>query len=401
MQPVRGRAESPSPDVIVVGGGIVGTAAAAELGRRGARVTLLDRIGLAAAASGANSGAIQHPVDPVLAALHADTLAGYRELAAAEVGFHMASEPAGLLYVGHEPTVVAAMAAHVAAEAPELEPVVLSGPELTRLEPALAPGLSACGVRTGYPVPPAAATYGYATLAERAGVTIRSGAEASLEVSGDRVVGVRVGGRLLAAGDVLVAAGPWTCDLIDPMGTWRPIRPVWGVVAEVALPTGPRHVLEQAEITAALDPEASPPPGAARRDDLLFSLVPGAIAPSVGSTFLEAEPRPADWLEPILLRAATYVPGIADAPITGMRACPRPQSRDGRPLIGRVPGIRGLWMCAGHGPWGISTGPASARLVARLILGDDVAMPRALRADRFGHPDPVGARRGSLGDFRL
>ena len=71
----------------------------------------------------------------------------------------------------------------------------------------------------------------------------------------------------------------------------------------------------------------------------------------------------------ILARGAGYVPGIASARVGPHRVCARPQSVDGRPLVGRVPGIDGLWVAAGHGPWGISTGPASGRLLADLLDG--------------------------------
>ncbi|MGH2805554.1 MAG: FAD-dependent oxidoreductase, partial [Thermoleophilaceae bacterium] len=54
------------PDVAVVGGGIVGCAAAAFLAEAGARVELFERGALAGAASGRNSGSIQHPFDPLL-----------------------------------------------------------------------------------------------------------------------------------------------------------------------------------------------------------------------------------------------------------------------------------------------------------------------------------------------
>ena len=63
---------SPAADVAVVGG-IVGTAAAACLARAGARVVLVEREGLASGASGANSGVVQHPFDPLLAALYRET----------------------------------------------------------------------------------------------------------------------------------------------------------------------------------------------------------------------------------------------------------------------------------------------------------------------------------------
>ncbi len=117
-----------------------------------------------------------------------------------------------------------------------------------------------------------------------------------------------------------------------------------------------------------------------------FSLVPLPGAAAVGSTFLPAEPDPAAWMEAILERASRYVPGVADAPIRGVRACARPQSDDGRPLVGMVPGRRDLYVCAGHGPWGISTGPASSRQVADLILGRRHAIPAELDPARFGAP---------------
>ena len=68
------------PDIAIVGGGIVGCAAAAFLAEAGARVELFESGQLAGAASGRNSGAIQHPFDPVHGELHRETLDHYREL---------------------------------------------------------------------------------------------------------------------------------------------------------------------------------------------------------------------------------------------------------------------------------------------------------------------------------
>ena len=69
-----------------------------------------------------------------------------------------------------------------------------------------------------------------------------------------------------------------------------------------------------------------------------------------------------------------------------MRACPRPLSADGLPLVGAVAGRDNLYICAGHGPWGISTGPATARLVSDLILGRAPSIPPELSPERFGEP---------------
>ncbi len=370
------------PDVIVVGGGIVGAAAAAFLADGGARVTIVERAGLASGASGANSGVVQHPFDPILAALYRETVDLYRDLSALDLGFRLGDEPVGLLYASNDEDAVRGVDRSLAEAFPELPRDVVSGTNLERLEPALAPGLWACRVGIGYPVQPGASTYAYATLAERRGVTIRQGRAAALDIRGDMVAGVIVDGRPVAADAVLVAAGPWSSALIDPTGAWRPIRERWGVVIELELPAGPTHVLEEAEIGAAIGTQAHE----ADPDLADFSLVPLAGVASVGSTFLAREPDAAAWVEPILRRASTFVPGVADAPIRGTRACARPQSADGRPLIGRVAGRRGLVVCAGHGSWGISTGPASARLAADLILGREPLIPAELEPARFGAP---------------
>src|SRR5918997_796348 len=52
-------------------------------------------------------------------------------------------------------------------------------------------------------------------------------------------------GRHSAAGSVLVAAGPWAPEVIDPRRAWRPIVPVWGVVVDVNVDDPPRHVIEE------------------------------------------------------------------------------------------------------------------------------------------------------------
>ena len=379
--------ERSGTDVVVVGGGIVGTSAAAFLAEAGARVTVVEREGLASGASGANSGVVQHPFDSVLAGLYRATLAAYRELSAADPGFRIGTEPAGLMYISTDEAAARAVDRSLADDFPDLSREVLGGAELARLEPAVAGDLWACRVGIGYPVQPAASTYAYAGMAERLGATVRLGHAAELLVRGDAVVGVTVDGASLHADAVLVAAGPASPAIVAPGGRWVPIRPRWGVIVETLLPGGPSHVLEEAEIGAAIGTEAARTDAGSlldRGDLAHFSLVPLDGVASVGSTFLAREPDAGAWVEPILRRAARFVPAIADAPIRGTRACARPQSRDGRPLVGPVAGRPGLFVCAGHGPWGISTGPGSARLVVDAILGRRPPIPPELDPGRFG-----------------
>jgi glycine/D-amino acid oxidase-like deaminating enzyme len=405
IRPVPRRPSTTSaPDVIVIGGGIVGVSCAAHLAASGRRVMLLERTEIAAAASGRNSGVVQHPFDPVLVDLHLETVRLYRHLTRTVEGdFALPSEPAGLLLVSPDADLARRLAERLTVSHPGLSPAFLDPDAAHAMEPALARDVAACRLAMGYPVGPVAATRAYATWATRLGVEIRVGELARPWLEPGRVAGVELAnGERLAAAEVVVAAGPWTPEVIDRSGAWRPIRPLWGVVVDVSLPQPPVHVLEEAEIE--IEPAGEPiDPGAAKRrasladaarpeasePDVAFSLVTAAGASSLGSTFLDHEPDAAAIVPAILARGATFVPAIASAEIGAHRACARPLSLDGRPLVGRVPGIDGLWVAAGHGPWGISTGPASGRLLADLLDGGIAAPPPALDPRRFA-PPPLG-----------
>jgi len=387
----------PSPDVIVVGGGIVGTSAAAFLAGDGARVLLVERDGLASGASGANAGGIWHPLDPVLVALYRASLPIYRDLAARSNVFRMGEGPVGLLELSPSEAAVRSEAEAFRAFYPELSPSVLDPAGVRATEPGAAEDLWGCLIDLGYPVSPASGTYAFASLAESRGVVVRAGRAADLALEGDRVVGVRVDGNSIPCGSVIAAAGPWTPDLLAPTGFRAPIRPLWGVVVEVEPTVEVRHIVEEVDegagaVTRAIaaghgetEPEPTPgsPPETPSSEDAHCSIVPTPGVISTGATTLAFEPDPAAWVEPILLRASRFLPSLLDAPIRGVRCCPRPLSADGRPLIGHVPGVRGLVIAAGHGPWGISTGPESGRLAADLALGGSPAIAAELDPARF------------------
>ena len=354
-------------DVAIIGGGIVGCAAAAFLAEAGVRVEVYEGEEVAAAASGRNSGSVQHPFDPVLRDLHLETIDHYRELA----DFELPEEPVGVLMLARDRAVLQPSVTEVARDCPELLPALLGPDELRSVEPTVRPGLWGCRLETGYPVRPAAATRAFAKRAYAAGVRFHEGETAWPWVIGARARGVLATGVRRPAGAVLVAAGPWTPEVIDPTRAWQPIVPVWGVVAELEMEDPPRHILEEAGV------EAVGVGGAAS----IFSLVPAGGEVSVGSTFL-AEPPDAPAWAPNLRRAGErFVPGLRRAKVVGARACARPQSVDGRPLVGEYPGQEGLWVAAGHGPWGISTGPATARIAVDALLGK-AEVPAALSVAR-------------------
>ena len=346
-------------DVAVIGGGIVGVSAAAFLAEGGAEVTLAEQNRIGAGASGRNSGAVQHPFDPVLAPLYEETLAIYRGLHAP--GFELDRPPDGLLSVSADAELLAQFAAATEVSFPELAPELLAPGAVSEAEPILAEGLHACRTRTAWAVPPSAALEAMAERARAAGARFAGWPE-SFEID---------------APVTLVTAGPWTPSVVDPGGGWRPIQPVWGVVADVELERPPRHVLEEAGI-----PELAEGLGTGEAAPHLFSLVSSGDRNGLGSSFTLEEPDERETSRLLVERGRRFLTGLGA--VRSTRACARPVSADGRPLIG--PLRDGLHVCAGHGPWGISIGPASARLAAELILGRDVEVPAELAATRFGTP---------------
>ncbi len=348
-----------APDVVIVGGGIIGTSAAAFFAEAGASVILLERDEVAAGASGRNSGAIQRPLDAPLGELYVETLDLYRELTAVDPGFALADRAAGLLIVCPDHSALEAVGEEIRRTTPDLRPEVIAAADLRQTEPHLAADLGACRLETGFPVAPAAATLSFAERAVRAGARIETTVEARpLLDGGGRVTGVAVGTRTVSARQVLLAAGPWTSELLAPWIESPPIQSLWGVVVGVELADPPLHVIEELGID-----------GGDSGAERLFSLVSTGSGTSVGSIFAKTRPDPDAVAPTILERAARFVPALGDARQVSVRACARPLSFDGRPLIGSVPGTEGLFVCAGHGPWGISTGPASARLMVDQMLG--------------------------------
>ncbi|MEA2291263.1 MAG: D-hydroxyproline dehydrogenase subunit beta [Solirubrobacteraceae bacterium] len=355
-------------DVIVIGAGLLGTAAAVFLAEGGARVTVLERDVVAAAASGRNAGSIQHPLDGVRAPLYAESLEHYRRFGVIE------GPPPGLLAVGFDPS-AARTALSAAAPFGELEPELLEGEALRAAEPALAPGLFGCRLATGYPVAPAAATGRFAAAARALGVRIEEGVAARPAIEGGRVTGVETPAGRRAAGAVLVAAGPWTPELVDPTGGWRPVSALWGVTVRVALERPPLHRIEEWDGDGGQDLAAL----------AQFEVTPVGDVCVLGATRTVLEPDPAAVAEAVRERATRFLPAVGEAPTVAVRACPRPLSRDDVPLLGPLPGAGGLHVATGHGAYGISLGPASARIAADAILGR-AEVPAAYAADRLGVP---------------
>lgn len=357
-------------DVIVIGGGIVGTSAAVFLAERGARVTLLEAEVVAAAASGRNAGSIEHPWDEIRAPLYDESVRHYRRFGVIN------GDPIGVLAVSTS-SAGARMIAENAARLPGLNPELLDDTSLRAAEPALAPDLFGCLVQTGFPARPAMATRRFADIARELGAVVRESTPATPVIDRGRAVGAATADGVLHADAVLVAAGPWTPTVIDPTGSWRPVIPLWGVTVQIALERPLRHRVVEFQDNGY---------GAGHAAN--FEVTPLGDVHVLGATRTAAEPDPVAVAPLVRQRAARFLPAVAHAPTVAVRACARPASTDGLPLLGPLPGVEGLYIAVGHGGAGISLGPASGRIVADAILRN-VPVPQCYWASRFGRPTGV------------
>ena len=64
----------------------------------------------------------------------------------------------------------------------------------------------------------------------------------------------------------------------------------------------------------------------------------------------------------------TFAPALADGGDHRRAGLLPPGTRDGLPLIGRVPGVEGLYVATGHSVWGILNAPATGEAMAELIV---------------------------------
>lgn len=348
-------------DVAVIGAGIVGCSTAYFLAREGVRVTVYDRAGVGAGASGRNNGIVEHPYDAPTAPLFHESVEIMREL----LGDAMPPAPVGALLLADDEPGARELLTHYS-QFPELEAELLD-PDLARAaEPVLADGLWGCLLQTAYPISPWDATTAIARRAREAGAEFVLGEPVSLA-------------ELRASADeVVVAAGAWSTEVLRGLVDADAVKPLWGVIVLIELPDAPSRPIIEGTVTRGLTTgkitHRAP-----------FTLLPSPSWLAVGSTLLDgAEPNGEDWSVRLLHQGARFVPSIEQANVQSTLVCARPKSFDNRPILGRVPGQERLWLASGHGGRGMSLGAASGRLMAEAIIaGDGGRIPAELSSARL------------------
>jgi glycine oxidase len=335
--------------VVVVGGGVIGTAVAERLGRAGHAVVLLERDQVGAHASGAAAG---------LLAPHTEgernggiaSLAMFPELAERlqkETGIDIEYRPGESLSPALDEREEAALRALASAQGGRW----LDGVEAHRAEPALHPAARGAAVFAESQVTPRRLVAALARAAAARGAQVREGALVTgFELRGALFAAVEVTGERVPADQVVLAAGPWTSVLAAPLGVEVPVWPSRGQLVR-------------------LRPSGAPP--LARmltwQGRYLVPKLDGAIVAGSTEEAVGFDARvTATGVEGLLRFARSLVPALGDATVQELWAALRPATADGRAIVERSV-VANVVVATGHNRNGILLAPATAERVAELI----------------------------------
>ena len=360
------------PDIVVIGGGIVGAAAAYRLARSGVQVTLVDRND-PGQATAAGAGIIApgtslrplpafYPIAARAMAFYPELLAQLAEDGETETGY----EVVGSLFVASDD--------QEAARLDEVQRLMeerrdqgmpgigevrrLDGREARELFPALADLPGALHVPGSARLDGRLMRDALLRAAEKRGATMLRG-DARPVRDGERVTGVEVDGRRIAADAVIIAGGAWSNALGEAIGLRIPVAPQRGQILHLDLPetdTSRWPIITGFHSHYMLTFPTSRVVAGATRED--------------GSGYDYR--MTAGGVHEALSEALRLAPGLAPATLREVRIGLRPASPDHLPILGAAPGFANVYLATGHGPSGLQLGAYSGTVVADLARGEAV-----------------------------
>lgn len=357
--------------LMIVGGGILGASVAYHAARAGAETYLVD-MGHQGRATAAGAGIVcpwttagrdadYYRLSCAAARYYPELIGQLTESGASDLSYRKV----GALLVTGDPNGMderEALVRERVADAPEAGEVSrLPSDQARALFPPLRPDWEALHVEG------AARVDGLQLSAALRGAARGLGARevtgrAALSLSGDRVVGVNVDGNLHDADAVVLCAGAWDPALLAPLGLRLGIAPQRGQIVHLGLPgtdtsRWPVLLFPGDKYMLAFD-DSRVVVGATRENASGFDYRVTAAG--------QAE---------VLNAGLEVAPGLADGTLLETRIGFRPMSPDGRPLIGKVAGVEGLYLGNGLGPTGLTAGPYAGRLLSQLVLGEPPTLP--------------------------
>ena len=367
--------------IVIIGGGITGCAAAAELSREGHAVTLLERHRIAAMASGWTLGGVRqsgrHPAELPLALAAVEIWVRLDQRLGVDVEYRRGGN-LRLARTAAEVDIIRTLVERQQAQGLDLR--FLGGNEAVRaVAPAIASSVLAASLcPTDGHANPVKATLAFAQDAARHGAQIREGVAAdALRTAGDRLTGVITADGEIDADCVIVAAGIHTPALIAPLGLDLPLSiKIVHVVQTEPLPPTLAHVFGVANADCAGRQQAD--------GRLRFTGGAEDWAGDVEAWTERAFAPSDDQARRVVERVASVLSIAGAAPIARSWGGLIDLTPDALPVIDAPAAIRGLVVAAGFSGHGFCLGPVSGQLCADLAVE---RIPRhdlsAFRLDRF------------------
>ncbi|MGB3306491.1 MAG: FAD-binding oxidoreductase [Thermomicrobiales bacterium] len=361
---------SPSTaEIVIVGGGVIGTSIAWHLARRGARVTLLEQRGLAAAASGASAGGVrQQGRDLREMPLAIRSIARWEHLSKElEADIHYFRE--GHIQVTECEDDLPRMRESVARQrAAGLDIRLVEGDELRDLVPGITPNALA-GTYTANDghANPILTTHAFAAAAQRAGATIRLQTRVTgIERRDGTITGVATTNGRVGCDWLVLAAGAWSTDLARAFDIDLPVTPIGlQMMATTPMPPQLRQVV-----------------GALNRKLSLKQIPSGNYVigggwpgdPDLGKSL--ATPRYTSILGSMTDSSAIY-PELRKARLERVWVGIEAETSDLVPILGPLPGIDNLTVATGFTGHGFALSPIVGQLMSELILDGEPSIPLA------------------------
>ena len=379
-------------DVVVIGGGVIGTAVAYHLVRRRMRVILVERDDLAAGSSGACDGLVfmQSKKPGIHLRLALESRKRFARLRDGLPDPIEYQECGGLVVIENDAE-HRAMAEHVRDQRNiGLDVQLLDAGAARELEPALSPAVAGAAFSPmDGQVNPIALTRTLGLGARRLGARILTHtAVTGIRCRGGRVCGVDTDRGFIAAEKVVNAAGVYAPRIGAMAGLRIPIRPRRGqiIVTRAMPPLVSRCMISARYIAAKYDPKLSETGGEGvsieQTDSGNFLL--GATREFVGFD----RRTTVDGLQRIARKVTALLPSLARVNVIRSFAGLRPHTPDGMPILGAVARPAGFYMAAGHEGDGIALAPVTGHLLAQLIDTGRTDIPLdEFRLERFGDED--------------
>lgn len=373
-------------DAVIIGGGVIGCAIQYHLAQLGIPNTvLLERDVLGSGSTGRSQAICRmHYSNRVTTQLAWQSLGVFADFGA-RVGGNSGFVRTGYLVVVNEEDqggLERNVAMHQELGVPSS---VVSRDDLARLAPMVAlydDERAAWEPESGY-ADPYQTTVSYAARSREAGAVIAARNPASgIDTESDRVKAVvTAAGERIATDTVIVAAGPWSKQVLAGVGVDLPLLPVRHQVATVARPVElvPQH----------------PTVGDISQS---FSFRPdGSNFTTMGFGDDEEQSDPDVYPQSIDLSAAASareklarrIPGMSDSYYRGGWSGLFTTTPDWHPILDSVPGVDGLYCAVGFSGHGFKLSPAIGKAVAELVAegkARDVDLT-PLRFSRFAEGD--------------